>query len=181
MQLWSVLGQYLLLSFVLPGFCYLAAFYLCFPGALGRVFPGVLGQIGPGVPLKKDGSPSTQGKTDNNEEDDNSEDDEEDDNEEGGKKKGAKKEASQGFWVTLLAVIFGLLLSSVTFFLEIMLRKSRDFDCKWFTRIPFDKLAAPAPDNPLANFLAAETIMHFNIAVGFLIIFAIWIGIRGKS
>src|ERR1700730_17732406 len=112
MQLWSVLGQYLLLSFVLPGFCYLAAFYLCFPGALGRVFPGVLGLIGPGVPLKKDGSPSTQGKKD--------------DNEEGGKKKGAKKEASQGFWVTLLAVIFGLLLSSVTFFLEIMLRKSRD-------------------------------------------------------
>jgi hypothetical protein len=37
MQLLSILGQYLLLSFVLPGFCYLLVFALCFPGVLGEI------------------------------------------------------------------------------------------------------------------------------------------------
>jgi hypothetical protein len=171
MQLWSVLGQYLLLSFVLPGFCYLAAFYLCFPGTLGRVFPGVLGEIRPGVPLDANAeSPEQDGEAEGENEDDEKETDE---------KEGGKKEASQGFWITMLAGLFGLLLSSVAFFVETILRNLIDFDCKRFTRIPFDKLADP--DNPLANFLAAEAFMHFNIGVGILIILGVWIGVRGKS
>jgi hypothetical protein len=78
MDLWEVLGQYLLLSFVLPGFCYLAVFYLCFPNVLGEVFPGVRGEI--------------HGCGDAG---------------------GQKKEASQGFWISMLAsfVVYGTIYS----------------------------------------------------------------------
>jgi hypothetical protein len=173
MQLWSVLGQYLLLSFVLPGFCYLTAFYLCFPGVLGRVFPGVLGEIGPGAPLQAGSKPPAQdGKLEHKREEDKEEGKKED-----GKKEDGKREASQGFWITLLAGIFGLILSSVAFAIEIVIRKFSFFDCFLFVRVPFDKLAT---ENPLANFLAAETFMHFNIAVGLLIILAIWVCTRDR-
>jgi len=212
MQLWSVLGQYLLLSFVLPGFCYLTAFYLCFPGVLGRVFPGVLGEIGPGGRLRaegelpaKDGKPKCKKeggkeeggkeeggkeeggkeegiKAEASEEEDSENEDrkeqngkDEDGNEEHGSKADSKKEASQGFWITLIAGILGLALSSVSFAIEAALRKASFFDCYLFTRVPFDKLAT---ENPLANFLAAETFMHFNIAIGLLIILVLWIANR---
>ena len=41
MQLLAVLGQYLLLAFVLPGFCYLFVFALCFPELLHGIRTGL--------------------------------------------------------------------------------------------------------------------------------------------
>jgi hypothetical protein len=139
-QLISVLGQYLLLAFVLPGFCYLAVFSLCFPGVLARVFPGLVGRAHPTGEVH-----SSQPAE-------------------------AKKEvASQGLWITLLAVVSGLLLSSLAFWIEILLRYIRYFDCWMFPRIPFVKLPQ---SEALANFFTPEAFMHFNIGLGLLIILA---------
>jgi hypothetical protein len=140
MQLLSLLGQYLLLAFVLPGFCYLAVFSLCFPGVLGRVFPGLMGQAGPAFSADAQLSQPTEAK---------------------------KDAASQGLWITLLAVVSGLLLSSVAFWVEILLRYIPYFDCTLFPRIPFVELPE---SEALANFFTPEAFMHFNIGLGLLII-----------
>jgi hypothetical protein len=140
MELLSVLGQYLLLSFVLPGFCYLAVFYLCFPGALAEVFPGVIGQM-------HNVSPAPAAPPD-----------------------GKKEAASQGLWITLLAVVGGLLLSSVAFWIEILLRCLPFFE-RAFPHIPFERLT---DSKTLANFFTPEAFMHFNIGVGIMIILVVF-------
>jgi len=132
MELISVIGQYLLMAFVLPGFCYVVVFILCFHGVLGATFPGTLGELRVGT---KQREPLQS------------------------------KDASQGFWISVVAVIGGLLLSSVAFFFELLLRKFALLDCFVFPSIAFEKISEPLP-----NFIAAQTIMHFNIFAGILVI-----------
>jgi hypothetical protein len=125
MELLAVLGQYLLLTFVLPGFCYLLAFDLCFPGAFRRMIAE--------VPL------------------------------------GGAPDISSGWRLALAGMIGGLLLSSVAFALELALRYVPFFDKTWFPGIDFGKLPDVAEPS-LASLFAAMAFMHFNIAVGILII-----------
>jgi hypothetical protein len=132
MELIAVLGQYLLLTFVLPGFSYLFAFGLCFRDevlALAATVP-------------------TSG--------------------------GSRKDISKGAWFTFLGVIGGLLLSSVAFAFEIFLRRFDTFNIDWFPAIDFGEIPDIA-DHSLANLFTAMAFMHFNIAVGFLIIMIGWL------
>jgi hypothetical protein len=64
--------------------------------------------------------------------------------------------------------ISGLLLSSVAFSIEVLLRFfSVTIDCDWFPRVAFEKVTDK--DNIL-NFFAGETFMHLNIALGVFVI-----------
>jgi hypothetical protein len=128
MQLLAVLGQYLLLTFVLPGFCYLLAFALCFPGLFRRLTAG--------LPI----------------------------DEEGGER------SPQASWIVFFAVIGGLLLSSITFAIEILLREvSETFNKTWFPGVDFAKIHS-MDAHSLENLFTAMAFMHFNISVGILII-----------
>jgi hypothetical protein len=127
MELLAVLGQYLLLTFVLPGFCYLLAFGLCFVDDLTELTAKL----------------PTSG--------------------------GTRKDISKGAWFAFLGIIGGLLLSSVTFAIEIFLRQFDFFGKDWFPAIDFGEIPDIA-DHSLANLFTAMAFMHFNIAVGTLII-----------
>lgn len=113
MELLSILGQYLLLSFVVPGFCYFAAFYFCLHNERG-----VLRQ----------------------------------------------------YWLAV-SIVGGLLISSVAFAIELLLRNFVWFDCYWFARIPFDRIH---DSTSAGSFFAAESFMHLNIGLGLLIILIIF-------
>jgi hypothetical protein len=152
MEILTVLGQYLLLAFVLPGFCYLTVFALCFPGLLANVFPGIVGQMRPASADAQIVQSS----------------------------EGSKKAASQGLWVTLLAIVSGLLLSSVAFSIEILLRRFSFWFCSSFPSIPFNELK---DGKASASFFTPEAFMHFNISVGILVlllIFVIEVTCRGE-
>jgi hypothetical protein len=115
MQLLAMLGQYLLLSFVLPGFCYLAIFVLCFaPAADQRGERPVLASIYDHI---------------------------------------------KASWITV-AIIGGLLLSSVAFAIEVTLRYFVLIDCNLFPRIAFERIHEKGSADVGANFFAAESFMH---------------------
>jgi hypothetical protein len=155
-QLIAIVGQYLLLSFVLPGFCYLLVFALCFPGGFNRIHTALL------TGEKQDDG---DGQSKHGEEGKSKHEKEGDDD---------KKDGSVGSWM-LLGSVFGLLLSSVTFAIEILLRNWANFDCDLFPIIPFHELG------DRSQFFTAEAFMHFNIGVGIFIlfvIFAIYVGRR---
>jgi hypothetical protein len=123
MELLAALGQYLLLTFVLPGFCYLFTFGICFRSE----WPAVAAKLPP---------------------------------------MGGEKDISKGAWFTFFGVIGGLLLSSVTFATEILLRsKFRDFTEEWFPAVDFSRIPDTS-EHSLANLFTAMAFMHFNIAVG---------------
>lgn len=113
MEILSILGQYLLLSFVLPGFCYFGVLYVCFPTA---------------------------------------------------------RESLKTYWVAV-SFIGGLLISSLAFGAELLLRNIVSIDCYWFPRIPFDKIHDLTS---AGSFFAAETFMHLNIGLGLLVILVVF-------
>jgi hypothetical protein len=131
MEILGILGQYLLMAFVLPGFCYVLVFALCFPDFVDDIR---------------------------------------------GKSRGSKV-GSEGLWMSFFVIAGGMLLSSVAFAIEIMLRFFEIFDCEWFLTIPFQFLK----ENTLANFFTAETFAHFNTAVGVLVILLIYWKFGDKS
>jgi multisubunit Na+/H+ antiporter MnhB subunit len=128
MQLFAALGLYLILAFVLPGFCYLLAFGLCFPGEFQAVQKW----------LPRD-----------------------------------DKDVVQGFSLFSFALVLGLLVSSVTFAFEVVLRTSLpDFFHKWYPEIDF---TTAHESNSYATVLVPSAIMHFNIGLGTLIILIVYI------
>lgn len=127
MELLAALGQYLLLTFVLPGFCYLFAFGICFRSE----WPEVAKKL-PAM--------------------------------------GGEKDISKGAWFAFFGVIGGLLLSSVTFALEILLRWVFPMFTKdWFPPVDFGRIPEVS-EHSLANLFTAMAFMHFNIAVGIVLI-----------
>jgi hypothetical protein len=128
MQVFATLGLYLILAFVLPGFCYLLAFGLCFPEAFQK--------------LRRWLPPEDT-------------------------------DAVQGFWLFSVAVVGGLLLSSVTFALELVLRESFSSFAAWYPKIDFGK--APHGPESYTSVLVPSAIMHFNVGSGIFVILAIYL------
>lgn len=128
----GILGQYLILTFVLPGFCYLLVFALCFPHTFRAICAGL---------------PTGQENSDLS----------------------GKQNSSLGWWLVLLGFLGGLLVSSVTFAIEVVLRTLDlfHFNDIWFRQIAFDKMSEAGP--PL-NLFAPMAFMHFNIGVGVFVI-----------
>ena len=77
----------------------------------------------------------------------------------------AAKESSQGLWMSAVAVGAGLLLSSVTFAIEILFRGQSWFE-RWFPEIDFTTVAL----HEKGVLAAGASIMHFNIALGIFLI-----------
>lgn len=134
MELFATLGLYLILAFVLPGFVYLLAFGLCFPGAFSTI---------------KKWLPPDEREV-------------------------------QSFSLFAFGLVLGLLLSSVTFALEVVLRSRYSFPAffeKWYPAIDF---AQTHDAGSYANILIPSAIMHFNIGLGLFVFLLIYIlkGIR---
>jgi hypothetical protein len=128
MQVFATLGLYLILAFVLPGFCYLLVFALCFPDAYQTV--------------RKFLPPE-------------------------------EKDTAQGTWMAAAAVIGGLLLSSGTFALEIVLRCISHTFAEWYPKINFG--GVPHGSESYASVLVPSAIMHLNIGSGTLILLIIYL------
>lgn len=84
-----------------------------------------------------------------------------------------EKEAVQGSSLFAFALVLGLLVSSVTFALEVLLRHFfHDFFEAWYPEINFTIVHDPSS---YATVLIPSAIMHFNIGLGILLMFAIYI------
>jgi hypothetical protein len=141
------LGVYLLLAFVLPGFCYLFVFALCFPDLVKE-----------GVQWLATLSLSQANSVD------------------------ARAEASSEKTPPLLSfavgvgVVGGLLLSSVTFVIEIALRRLWPF-CGVFERLypnmhveRIGQIEAAGKGSFYLHVLSGSALMHFNVGMGILLI-----------
>ena len=108
----GILGQCLILTFVLPGFCYLLVLALCFPRMFRTLCAGLSIAQDKADPKGKD-----------------------------------KTSSSLGWWLVSLGSLVGLLLSSVTFAIEVLLRSldAFSFNEVWFRQIAFDKISDSAP------------------------------------
>ncbi|HTR88459.1 MAG TPA: hypothetical protein VMI56_28520 [Reyranella sp.] len=130
MEVFAALGLYLILAFLLPGFCYLLFLRLCFPGAFREVYKSL-------PPI--------------------------DDEDNAG-----------GYWLVSAAVVGGLLLSSLAFALELVLRDSWDSFEKWYPEINFGKKLEGV--DSYVNILVPSAIMHLNIGSGLFLMLLVFLG-----
>ncbi|HTA23342.1 MAG TPA: hypothetical protein VK763_07390 [Terriglobales bacterium] len=127
----GTLGIYLILAFVLPGFCYTLVFALCFPGGIEWLTDWL-------------------------------------------------KEQDIDVSLPTIGIVGGLLLSSVCFWLEILVVRDRFERC--FPNLCVHRLAwieAAGKSSIYAQLLAGDAFMHFNIAVGVLLIFLVYLVVSG--
>jgi len=146
-------GIFLLLAFIVPGFCYMFVLGLCFPGWVRdkiRSFSGR--QRHSATPAEHDAH-AEAGAT----------------------------SSGEGFPAMLmigLSIVSGLLITSVTFALEVLLRGWICFQ-NWYPRIPLKEIAvAEASGKPISHLqlISAQPFMHLNVGVGVLLILLIYIG-----
>jgi len=79
---------------------------------------------------------------------------------------------NSGLFALLLGVVGGLLLTSICFWIELLLRKNKYFDKRLFPNMGIDRLSvieAKRRGSLHIRQVTGQAIMHFNIALGLLV------------
>jgi hypothetical protein len=154
----AAFGVFLILAFILPGFCYLLIFYLCFPETLPTIHNY--------LPKEPEKIASSEGES----------------------------TRLPGFWMVALGIVGGLLLTSVSFAIEVFLRglfsgdctkpeHKDDFFCTHFPVLDFEEIArieAAGKGTFTLHVMAGEALMHLNIGIGILLMLLMYLFYRPR-